>query len=351
MLKKARILTAILSLVFLSLAVTGCGAKGGTTNQGGNNSSQGGQSGPGKAIVLKFAHGQPVETLAHKTALEFAKVVEQKTSGQVKIEVYPANQLGNERDLAEGLALGTIDLAYISAGVMENLEPKIGVMNLPYVFRDYNHVHKVLDGPIGKEVSDALLKSKKIHTLAYFDQGFRFITNNIRPIKTLDDLKGIKLRVPEAPMFIQTFKLLGANTTPIPWGEVYTSLQTKVVDGQENFAESIWVNKMYEVQKYVSKTYHIYAGSLIMTSDAAWQKLSPDQQQALQQAAHETFDKAREQVAKDDDKYFNQLKEKGMQINDIPDLEPFRQAVKPIYTEWGQKVGDTNLVQKILDTK
>ena len=305
-----------------------------------------------KPVVLKLAHGQTLESAAHQSLIKFSEELKNTSKGSIDVQLFPANQLGNERDLAEGLTMGTLDMAWISAGVMENFEPKFAIFSLPYIFRDYKHVHQVTDGESGKVIFDSLLKNKNVRGLAFYDQGFRFIWNNVRPINKLEDLKGMKVRSPESPVYMGTLKLLGTNPSPMPWGEVYTSLQTKVVDGVEVHPESALSNKLNEVLKFGSITRHIYAGSIFMISDASYKKLSADQQALFATAAKNSELYNRNLIVENEASYIKQLGDKGVKINTIPEeeLQKFRDAVKPLYKDYATKVGGMDFIEKVIAT-
>ncbi|MCP4666858.1 MAG: DctP family TRAP transporter solute-binding subunit, partial [Deltaproteobacteria bacterium] len=181
------------------------------------------------------------------------------TRGEVIIKVYAAGQLGKgERELLEGLQLGTIQLAVTATGPVSNFSPNMGVVDLPFLFKDHGHVDKVLDGPVGRELLDEL-EPLGMKGLAFFENGFRNFTNSRRPLAKPEDFKGLKFRTMENPVHLASVRQLGAQAVPMSWGEVYTSLQTKVIDGQENPIAIIHAFKLSEVQKYVSLTGHFYS--------------------------------------------------------------------------------------------
>jgi len=335
-----------------ALLFTACGGQQPNQSSGQPNQSEKGNGQKAESVIIKLGHGQPVESSAHKSLEKFAEEVKTNTNGAVEVQIFPANQLGNERDLAEGLTMGTIDMAWISAGVMENFETKFAVFSLPYVFRDYEHVHQIAEGELGKVIFDSLLQGKNIRTLAFYDQGFRFIWNNIKPIEKLEDLKGMKIRAPESPVYVGTFNFLGSNPTPIPWGEVYTSMQTKVVDGFEVFPESVVTNNLNEVTKYGSKSRHIYAGSVLMINEDVYKKLSAEQQDIIHKAAANSEKYNRDLIVESEEKYVKDLEGKGMKINDISEeeIQKFRDAVKPLYKDYADKVGGLDFIEKIIAT-
>jgi len=186
-----------------------------------------------KPLSLKLGHAVAPVHPYHLGAVKFSELVAQRTGGKVKIDVYPSTQLGNERDMVEGLQLGTIDLVVTSTGPVGGFVPKMFVVDLPFLFRDRDHAYKVLDGPIGRDLLSAL-SAKSIRGLAFWENGFRQITNNLRPIEKPTDLKGVKIRTMENKVHLAAFRAFGASPTPMAWSEVYTALQQRTIDGQEN---------------------------------------------------------------------------------------------------------------------
>ncbi|GAI05652.1 unnamed protein product, partial [marine sediment metagenome] len=178
----------------------------------------------------------------------FAELVKEKTNGEVEIQVFPSSQLGNQRDLIEGLIFGTLDLTLTSTAVLGNFLPKIAIFDLPFLFRDVKHAYKALDS-IGMEIGKEL-EPKGIKLLAFFENGVRHLTNNVRPVRAPEDMKGLKIRVMEQKIYIEMMKALGANPTPMAFGELFTALQQGTVDGQENPVSHIWTKRFFEVQKY-----------------------------------------------------------------------------------------------------
>ncbi|MBU3998765.1 MAG: TRAP transporter substrate-binding protein, partial [Gammaproteobacteria bacterium] len=176
-----------------------------------------------KPIVMKLGHIQNESDLWHLGALKFAELVDAKTKGEVQVKVFPNSTIGNDRDMAEGLQIGSVDFALI-AGVLGNFEPSIQIMELPYLFKDETHLRKVMYGPIGDQILDNLLKSSDIRGLTFWERGPRQLTTN-KPVNSLSDIKGLKIRVPEIPPIIAAWKAMGTNPTPMAWGEVYTGLQ------------------------------------------------------------------------------------------------------------------------------
>ena len=235
---------------------------------------------------LKLGHPGALNHHYHTGALMFKDLVEEKSKGSIEIVVFPANQLGKQRQLVEGAQLGTVDMVLTSDVLLSSFEKSMRVLNLPYIFKDIDHVNKVLDGEIGQLLSDNLSK-KGLVVLGYWENGFRHISNSKRPIDTPADLKDLKIRTPGGFVFIDTFNSYGASATPMSFGELYSALQLKTVDGQENPVAHVLTQKFYEVQKYLSLTNHIHVSEPLVMSKIIFQGLKKDQQDILIDAAIE----------------------------------------------------------------
>ncbi|MGA2959471.1 MAG: TRAP transporter substrate-binding protein [Thermodesulfobacteriota bacterium] len=301
-----------------------------------------------KPVSLKLGHAVAPVHPYHLGAVKFSELVAQRTGGKVKVEVYPSTQLGNERDMVEGLQLGTIDLVVTSTGPVGGFVPKMFVVDLPFLFRDRDHAYRVLDGPIGRDLLSAL-SSKSIRGLAFWENGFRQITNNLRPIEKPADLKGIKIRTMENKVHLAAFRAFGASPTPMAWSEVYTALQQRTIDGQENPIAIIHDHKLYEVQKYLALTGHFYSPSLLLMSEKSFAGLSKDGQKVMADTALECAQYERNLLRESEAQQLETLKAKGMQVT-VPNKKPFQDAAAPVYKEFeGQFSKD--LIGKIMSTK
>ena len=286
--------------------------------------------------TIKLAHVCAESDIFHIQSLKFKELVEKRTDGALEIRVYPNKQLGGkESDLISMVQMGTIGLATITCGPISTFVPMFGILDMPFLFKSKAHAYQVLDGPIGDRFLQSL-SSVNIAGLAFGERGFRNVSNNLRPILTPSDLKGIKIRVMQSPVYIETFKALGANPIPMGWGDVYTALQQGTIDAQENPPWVIDAFKIYEVQKYYSLTGHSYAGNVIMMNEALFKGFSPDVQQILVDAAREAS--AYERKVNNDGvtEVLDRLKSKGMQINDL-DRAPFQKMIQSVYEEAYQK--------------
>lgn len=332
-----RILATMLVLVFSLTLVIGCG-NGGNNNNGATN-------GEGEQVVLRVGHVLASDH-SYQIGLEkFAELVEEKSNGTIKINIFHSSQLGNERDLVEGMQLGTVEMGLISTGPIAGFVPEVMLLDLPYIIEDIEHAEKVLDGEIGDFINQKFLDAG-IRNLAWWEQGFRSVYNNIRPIEKPSDMEGIKIRVMESPLMVDTFNIMGGKSTPMAWGELYTALQQGVVDGCEGAAETIQTGGMGEVTKYGSLTKQFYSAVPLFISEQVFQNLTPEQQTALQEAAIEARDFERQIIREREAEFFKKLEEQGVIFNE-PDLAPFQEAVKPLYDKYADEVGGKELIEKV----
>lgn len=259
----------------------------------------------------------------------FAKIVKEKTKGELEVQIFPGAQLGSERDLVEGLQLGSVEMTLTSTGPVGAFVPEVRLFNLPFLFKDRTEAYKILDGPIGEEIA-AKFPAKGIRSLGWYENGFRNITNSRNPVNKPEDLKGLKIRVMEDQVFILTMKTMGASPLPMAFGEVYTALEQKTVDAQENPLAVIDSSRFQEVQKYLALTGHFYSPSMLLVSEQFFQKLSKEHQAVLIEAGKQARDYERNLSLEADQKLEAKLTKDGMQVTK-PAKEPFIEVVKTVY--------------------
>ncbi|MDR2529885.1 MAG: TRAP transporter substrate-binding protein [Synergistaceae bacterium] len=298
--------------------------------------------------VLKLGHAVPEENAYHYGALKFKELVESETKGDIQIDVFPNNQLGTgERDIIEGLQLGTVDIYFGSTGPMGGFEKKFLLFDFPFLFRDKKHVYEVLDGEIGKYVM-GLLDSKGIHGLAWMENGFRNLTNAKRAVNSPDDVKGLKVRTMENKVHMAMWRVLGVDPTPMAWSEVFTALQQGTIDGQENPVPVIYTSKLYEVQKHLALTRHVFSPAMILVAKPLFDSLSPERQKIFEKAALEAALHERAVCDKMENDFIDSLKKSGMEIS-TPNLAPFQEASRKVYDEFRGELGDdAKLLEQIL---
>lgn len=268
----------------------------------------------------------------------FKEIVEKKTAGKVEVKLYPNNQLGGERDAIEGMSLGTIDMGIITNAPVGGFVPQFQVLDLPFIFSDEQQAYKVLDGEFGQSLLKKL-EARGIKGFGFAEGGFRHMINNVRPIKTPADVQGVKFRVMENPIYIGMFKALGSNPTPMAWGETFTAVQQKTIDGLEIPIPVIHQNKYYEVTKYLSLTNHTYSPLIFMISMKTWNNLPADIQKAIEESAKETIPIERQKNGENTKKLLDDLQAKGMQVNKVDDPQAFKEKVKSMYSEFEGTIG------------
>ncbi len=293
-------------------------------------------------VVLKLGHIAEPENPYGQGADYLAKLVKERTNGEVIIQVYPSCQLGNQRDLIEGLTFGTVDMTLTSTAVLGNFIPEISVFDLPFIFRDIPHAYKALD-TVGMEIAKQG-ESRGMITLTMWENGVRHMTNNKLPIKEPADMKGLKIRVMEQPIYIEMMKALNASPTPMSMGELYTALQKGVIDGQENPLAHIATKRFYEVQKYISLSGHTYGAEPVLISSIAWKKLNKDQQEIVRQAAIDTRDWQRDLCRALEKEFLKVILDSGKaEVNDDVNKEAFAKATEGVWKFYSDKFGTANI--------
>jgi tripartite ATP-independent transporter DctP family solute receptor len=301
-------------------------------------------AGEQNAVVLKLGHGSQLKSPLQSTSEEFAKRIAEQTKGRIRVDVYGNMQLGQERDMVEGLQLGTVDMTIVSTGPLSGFAPGVTVVDLPFLFNSEQHAYKVLDGEIGQGLLKQL-EPKGIVGLAFLENGFRQITSSKR-IATPADLKGVKLRTMENKVHMASFKEMGAAPVPMVWGEVYTSLSQKVIDGQENPIHIIYANALWEVQKYVIMTGHFYTPYIFAMSKKSLDKVPADLRPVLLATAKEMAPFERNLVKTQQGEQIATLKAKGMEIIEV-NRALFQTASQPVYKQFEQQFGK-ELIDRII---
>ncbi|SFF02743.1 TRAP transporter substrate-binding protein [Paracidovorax wautersii] len=299
---------------------------------------------------LRMAHSGAETETQHLAALEFARQVKARTNGQIEVQVYGSSALGNDNTVIGAVRGGTIDLATSGTPYYTGMVGRMNVLDLPYLFTSTEHAYKVLDGPIGRSLLDEL-EGHGMKGLAYWEVGFRSLTNSRRAVRTPDDVKGLKIRTTPNPAHIKAFQILGATPTPMPLAEVFTALENKAVDGQENPVNIVRNNKLYEVQKYMSLTRHAYTAMPVVMNKAKFAALKPEQQQALIDAARAAATFQRDLIRKSEAGDIAFLRSQGMQVEENVDPEPFHKLVaEPTQQMFADKYG-RQLIDAVLQAR
>lgn len=302
-------------------------------------------------VTLRLGHHVPAD---HSTNREFAQVfadlVGELSNGEIEVKNYPGGQLGGQRELLEGLELGTIDMSYADLGVVANYDLALGALDLPYVFDSMDHAYAAMDDGMLAAVQQRVQDATSFNVLSMIPVAFRDTLLASKDVNALADLAGVKIRTPESPVIIDTFRALGANPTPIPSGEAYTAIQTHVVDGMEGHKEFIHAIRVPEVAKHWVETKHNLTFNVLNISDISWNKLTQEQQKVIADAAIQAADHFKTANAEVDEKFREELTAAGVTFS-TPDLAPFREAVAPMVQEFIAANGADDLWKIIDETR
>lgn len=266
-------------------------------------------------MTLKLGHPANEDNIWHKASEVFAKEVEAETDGRIKVEIYPNETLGKEMDVINGMQLGTVSMT-ITGESLQNYAPLAALLAVPYAYKSLEQMDEVASGPLGKKIEEQIIEKVGIRPIAYFARGPRELTSN-RPIKTPDDLNGLKMRVPNVPLFLNVWKGLGASPTPMAFSEVFTSLQNGTIDAQENPLALIKSANFNEVQKYVNMTDHVRSWIYLTLSEMDWQQMSEEDQQAIMRAAKKAQEWEREHFIADEEATRKELEDKGVTFVEV----------------------------------
>ncbi|MCM3584978.1 TRAP transporter substrate-binding protein [Mesobacillus maritimus] len=341
---KKKLAFVLSSTLMLSMFLIGCGN---TNKEAGGESSD-------KPIVIKLGHVGPADTDHpwQKYVDVFAERVEKETDGKVKVESYPASQLGADREMLEGMQQGVVDAGLIGTIAMGNFVPEYQVWDLPYIFpNDQGKKDEIVNGPIGEEIA-GYARDKGFEVISYWHHSNRSMSNSKRPIKSIDDLKGLKMRVVENPSSMDWFERIGAVPTPMAFNELYTALQQGVVDGQDNGPGLTYGSKFSEVQPYFTYTEHIYSVLAFIVSKKTWDKMPEDTQKIVKQLAQEVGKEQTKYSLEMEVKYGEMMEEAGVEIHRLsPDeLKRLEESALPTYEKVGPQIGE-ELVNKMLEYK
>jgi tripartite ATP-independent transporter DctP family solute receptor len=275
----------------------------------------------------------------------FQKLVEDGTRGRIKVLIYPNNQLGNQRDVVEGLQLGSIELSNI-ASVMAGFVPEVNLFELPFLFDSPEHFDAVLDSTVGESLRPAFAR-KGLHLLGYFDAGERHIMTTSRPIDSFEDLRGLKIRTMENPLPLSAFKVFGANPLPMAYGELYTALEQRVIDGAEAADPNYFAKRFYEPAPHWARVGWIRLVEYVVMSRSFYEKLSPEDRAIVEAAAHTMIEQQRSWYREEATAALERLREAGVQVTQ-PDRAPFREAARRLYDMWADRVGGMDKIEAIL---
>ncbi len=327
---KKSLLVSCVFLLVVSLSV----------NAGGSAEKKGEAAKPAAAKVIKISNGLNEQHPLLVAQKEFEKYVESKLPGKYDIQVYANAQLGDDVRATEAVRMGTLEMVAPTASPVTGLVPEFNVFDLPFIITSEKGADAVFDGPVGAKLS-ALLEPKGLKNLCFMENGFRQLTNSAREVKSPADLRGLKIRTMQNPIHLMAFKALGANPTPMPFSEVFTAMQQKTIDGQENPIPTIYLSKFYEVQKYTTLTGHIYSPFIFLINKKLFDSFPAEDQKVFLEGAAVTSKFERELNRKQNVELVDKLRAAGMTVTVLtPDqIKAFQDAAKPVYDEWVPKIG------------
>ena len=299
--------------------------------------------------IIRLGHGLNTGHSVHQGMVYFGEKLEEISEGKFKVQIYPSQQLGTERQCLELLQIGSLDMTKVSAGVLENFSPSIKVFGLPYLFKDKEHVFRVLDGPVGKELLNGTEKYW-LKGLGYYDSGSRSFYTIDKPIENPNDLKGLKIRVMESQTAIDMVKSFGGSPTPISWGELYTSLQQGVVDGAENNPPSFYLSRHYEVCKYYIIDEHTVLPDVVLMSTHLWNNLSSQEQEWVQKAMDLSVVEQRRLWLESELESLEAVKAAGVQVS-YPDKSAFAEMSRAVAEQYAEDPLIKSFIDKIKNTR
>ncbi|MDC3412190.1 TRAP transporter substrate-binding protein [Aquibacillus sp. 3ASR75-11] len=341
----ALILTALLVFV---LAACGSNEEG-TNESGSNGTDEDNGEKTTETKTIRAGIGLNEDHPQYKGLLKFKEIVEEKTDGAIKVETYASGQLGDDRTMTEALQLGTQEVTIPSTAPLANFVPEFSVFDFPFLFPNEEVADEVLDGEVGQKFLDKL-EDQNLVGLAYWENGFRNLTNSERPVATAADFDGLKIRTMENNLHLEAFRALGANPTPMAFTELFTAMQQGTVDGQENPFATIYLSKFYEVQDYVSNTNHIYSPFVFLMSKSFYDGLTEEQQTIVKEAAVEAGQYERKLNREANDKYLDNLIEEGMTYTEItPEArQEMIDLIQPVIDKYAKEIGE-DTVQEVYD--
>jgi tripartite ATP-independent transporter DctP family solute receptor len=328
----------------LALAMVGCSAGNTSTEEAGNT-----QENEKKTYEISIGHVLDESHSEHKTFQEFEKYVEKESDGQIQVEIFPNGQLGSDREVIEGVEVGTVTMAGPSTAPVTSFVPELSVFDLPFLFESREVAYEVLDSEVGTDLLNAV-DAGGFKGLGWWEAGYRHLTNSKGQVETPEDLEGLKVRTMENEMHVAAWESMGANPTPMAWGEVFVSLQQGALDGQENPLGIISSQKIHEVQDYLTLTGHVYSPIVVIMNKGFYDSLPEDLQKIVNDGMKKATELNRQLVTEEDNVKLQELKETGMDISELTSEQKalFKEAALPVYDQYKDKIG-ADLVDRMLE--
>ncbi|MCJ7854703.1 DctP family TRAP transporter solute-binding subunit [Lachnospiraceae bacterium NSJ-143] len=340
---KKRILSVLMAATLAAAVFAGCGSNGsGSAGSAASGSAASGSAASGSAGSAGSAADSEYAMISGTTTpdahpynlglVKMGELIKEKTNGAVTLDVFGNSQLGGERDLIEGLQLGSVQVTCVSTAPLSGFTDMFLVFDLPFIFETTEQARAVMDSEIGQEILHSV-DEQGLVGLAWFENGFRNVTNNVKPIAVPEDLKGIKIRTMENQIHMEAFKVMGADPTPMAMGDVFTALQQGTIDAEENPVPIVETNKFYEVQKYISMTGHLFSPAPVFIAKDYFDAMPAEYQSAITEAAAEATPYQREQIDEQNVSGLQSLQDNGMEVNE-PEKAPFQDATKTVYDQY-----------------
>ncbi len=326
-------LLAVLLTLTMVFSFAACGGGGdGKTADGGDS---------GEKIVFKIAHQDSDDAPSNQMLQDVEKYVEEKTDGKVDIQLYPNGIMGSDREVLEGIQLGTVQMSNMGSSVLSTYGEKFSIFEIPFLYKDFEAICNAYDGELGEIYNDWLAEEDFL-CLGILTYGWKGLSNNVRPVSSPADMTGMKVRVMEVPMYIDTFKALGANPTAMSWNEIYTGLQQGTIEAQDNSPELTYTAKFHEVQKYYTNLNHVQGNGLLLVKKSYFESLPEDVQTVIQEAFDQEIQKQRARSVEDEQMYIQNMIDEGIQFTDLTDEQraKFSEKVTSVHDHFREVVGD-----------
>ncbi|MBC8590162.1 TRAP transporter substrate-binding protein [Wansuia hejianensis] len=332
-------IVASIMICVLVLPLFACGK---TSTSGGDSNKS------GEVYELKFAHVVRPTTPKGMAAEEFKKIIEEKSDGRIKVTIYPDSQMGTDQEINEQILGKTLDMNAPFLSTVTSFVPEFELFDLPYLFNNSDEVYEALEGEVGAKLNEHLAK-KGLVSLGYWSGGFKQITNSVRPVKTVKDLDGLKIRVSQSPLLVTQFRAINAGGISVPFSDLYSALQTGTVDGQENPFSNVASKKFYEVQKYLTISDHGFMGYAFLMNKEKFESLPEDLQELVKEVAKEVTEWEWKKTAEMDAQYLEEIEEAGMIIDKFDDAakKEFREATQEAYDEFLKKESGQELINLV----
>ena len=315
----------LLGILLSTFIMAGCSNSDGNSQKAGNTEAE--------TVKINLGHALSEGTPAADLIVEMAENIFEETEGRVKIEVFPNSQLGSETEMLEQVQMGSMEAAAIMVGSMQSLDMRMAIEDLPYMWKDVEHARAAYEGEFGDYLAN-VMSEKSMTKIGYLEWGFRHITNNKQPIVEPEDMEGIKIRVAQTKLRVDAFEQLGSLPTIMAFSELYGALQQGVVDAQENPLANIVAPKFDEVQKYLSLTGHFYNTVMLVVNTDTWNKISPEDQEFILAEGKRISTEVQVENDSKEEEYIQELKDRGMVVNEDVNTEAFREKMLPVYDTW-----------------